>query len=448
MIVTAKTYERTTPTIRLRITMPGAKEPSRIDLEDFEVTSKFVVSKPQYANWLGRKISRLLSMTYEDTEKAADKAVIKLENSDLRFPDDPIFDNGNTLFLSWGYVGAMSLEREMSITKWTPGLTFTVEAQFKAAVKANQLPVDATYYGKSYSDIATLIAERNGFGSGNTFIESVPFRPEHVVQHNLTDAQFMKMLAKEIGYVFFIDASGWHFHPQAVGQQPRKVIRFFAGDDKSDLLEYPQFESSPAAQPGNVKVKAKDPITKKSLSAEGNNTTTKGRPGLATNIEVIDIRTAQLALRPLSAKEVVAAATTATSLSEAKTKAQGLYKKAANTPSKCTLPLRGDPYFLAKSVVEVWDIGTRLSGLYYVASCTHSIEPGSYKISAKAQRDGTNGAGPNAGVGAVPTAAKQNTQKADASATNGGAPKLEAFEKINPVTAQTRVGFRVPGPKK
>lgn len=435
-------YERSTPTIRIRITPPGGKGPERVDLEDLEIDELLARRMGLGGHMIGKTISRVLSMTYEDTEKGADKATIKLNNYDLRFPDDPIFDNGNSLFLTWGYVGTMAPEREMTITSWTPGPTFTVECQFKAAVKANQTPADKTFYGKSYAEIAELLAEQNGFGTASRFIEPVPFRPESVVQDNLTDAQFMKKLAKEIGYIFFIDASGWHFHPQAVGQQPRKVLKYFDDSGRGELLEFPSFEKAPAAQPGKVTTKAIDPVTKKPIVAEGSNATTAGRKGLAKNLEVIDRRTAQTSLRPLAAKEAVTT-TTATSPAEAKAKAQGLYKKASMTPSKCTAKGVGDPNFTAKSVLELQQIGIRLSGLYYCPSCTHTVETGSFIIAYKLQRDGTNGAGP----GAAQTTAKTNDQKAPV-AGPGGAPKLESFEKINRVTAQTSTAFRPPGPKK
>ncbi len=429
--------------VRVRVTLPGAKTPTRVELEDLEVTPGLAQRQQIDASYIGRKISRVMSMTYEDTEKGADKATISLNNYDLRFPDDATFDNGNPLFLTWGYAGAMGIEREMVVTNWMPGPVFKVECQFKAAVKANQFPVDKTYYGKSYSELAELLAEQNGFDSGSRFIEPVPFRPESVVQDNLTDAQFMKKLAKEIGYVFFIDSSGWHFHPQAFAQAPRKLLEYFTDSDRGELLEFPSFEKSPAAQPGKVTTKGIDPVTKKPLTGEGSNATTAGRPGLAKNIEVIDRRTAQTSLRPLAAKEAVTP-TTATSPAEAKTKAAGLYKKAAGTPQKCTANGHGDPFFQAKSVVELSKIGQRLSGLYYCPSCVHTIEPGNYTIAYKLQRDGTNGSSSGAGSGAAPSAAKTNTQKAPADS----APKLESFEKINPVTAQTSTAFRPKGPRK
>lgn len=438
-------FDRTTPTILVRVKLPGAKDATRVSLEDIEVTPRMAQKQNIDPQYIGSKISRVLSMTYEDTEKGADKCVIRINNYDLRFPDDGTFATGNMLYVSWGYAGYMSQEREMVITVPLPGITFTVECQFAAAVKANQAPVDQTYYGLTYSEIAVKVAERNGFGAAAQFIEPVPFTPEHVVQHNLTDAQFMKKLAKEIGYAFFIDGSGLHFHPQAFSQPPRKRLEYFADSDRGELLEYPSWEKPPAAQPGKVSAKGIDPITKKPISAEGSNATTKGRPGLAKNLEIIDRRTAQTSLRPLAGKEAVATAMTATSAAEAKTKTQGLYKKASSQPRKCSAQAHGDPAFSAKSVVELSGIGRELSGLYYCSAVTHSIEPGKYTMSLKLQRDGTNGSG---GVGTAKTEAKTNDKKTPAEVAAGGAPRLEQFQKINRVTGQTSTGFRPPGPKK
>ncbi len=434
--------DRATPMVRIRVTLPGRKAPERVDLDELLVDEGLARITPGAR--VGSRISRILRFSYEDTEKGADKAKFDLNNYDLRFPDDPIFDRGNLIYVTWGYAGNMAPEREMVVIDWVPGPKFSIEAQFKAATAANQIPVDETYYGRTYAEIAELIAERNGFGVSARFIEPVPFRPESVVQDNLTDAQFMRKLAKEIGYVFFVDISGWHFHPVAYGQRPRKVLEYFP-NEPNDLLEFPAFDKAPAAQPGNVKVQAVDPVTKKPISAEGNNATTAGRPGLAKEVEVIDRRTATTALRPLAARETVTT-TTAGSPEEAKAKSGGLFKKAAGVPVKCTAPCQGDPGFQAKSIVDLRRIGQRLSGLYYCSAATHTVEPGKYTMALKLQRDGTNGTG--AGVGAAPSAAKTNTQKAPASVAAGGSPPLEPFEKINAVTAQTTTAFRQQGPTK
>ena len=88
-----------------------------------------------------------------------------------------------------------------------------------------------------------------------------------------------------------------------------------------------------------------------------------------------------------------------TMTAEAKQKADGLYKKAQGTPTKCTLSMRGDAHFTAKNVVEVRGIGTRLSGNYYVSDVTHTVAPGVFTMTGKARRDGTSahgGANPGA----------------------------------------------------
>lgn len=435
-------YDRTTPTISVKVQAPGKKDAERVLLTDLLVTESYARSKNIPFEWVGKSITRLLGWTYEDTEKGADKGKLTINNYDLRFPDDPIFDRGNTLVIAWGYEGALSPEREFTILDWTPGPTFVVEGQLKAARAINIKKNDETWYGRSYSDIAKTLAERAGFAVDAQFIERVPFVPESVVQHTLTDAEFMRKLANEIGYVFFVDISGWHFHPRAFGQTPRKVLEYFT--DGSDLGEFPKFDKAPAAQPGSVKLKGIDPITKKPIEAVGDNKTTKGRPGLASFLEVIDPKTAQTELRPLAGKEATVS-TSATTPAEAKTKAQGLAKVALGVPVKCSASCTGDPYFQAKSVVELKGIGGRLSGLYYCSAVTHSIEPGKYTMALKLQRDGTNGTGAN--VGGVKSDAVTNTKTAPAAASNG-TQQLEPFEGINGRTGQTSIGHRAAGPKK
>lgn len=410
--------DRTTPTIRLRVKLPGKQAPERIAaLRDL----------PGFA-------SRVVKMSFEDNEKMVDKAKIQIANYDLRFPDDPTFDRGNTLYLQWGYQGNMSLERELVIVDWTPGTDFMVEAHAQGDLM-NRYPVDETYYGLTYAQIAVKIAERNGFGPDVRFIEPSPVVLESEVQHHLTDAQYLRKLAKQLGYVFYVDVSGLHFHPRDLGQKPRKTLRYFP-NERAELLAFPAFEKAPANSTGAVTLKGTDAVTGKPFTVRGDDTSTKGRPGLATTLEVIDKKTATTALREKAGKEAIAH-TSAPNEAVAKAHAAGLYKK-ASVPVKCTARCHGDPQFQAKGVVTIENIGTRLSGAYYCTAATHQIEAGRYEMTLKLVRDGTNGAG---GAAGTPPNSKADVNKQKGPA-GGAAPPLSAVEKIDPATGQTKVTYR------
>ncbi len=409
--------DRVTPVIRVRVKLPGKPSPERIAaLED----------QPGNA-------SRVQKLTFEDNDKAADKAKLEIQNWDLKFPDDPTFDRGNRLYLSWGYEGNLSPERELVITDWTPGPVFGVEALAKA-VLMNRFPVDESYYGQSYSDVANKIAKRNGYAGTALHIQDVPFKVESIIQPNMSDAQFMRQLAKKLGFLFFVDGSGFHFHPRAYGQASRKTITYGV-----DLMAFPSFEKAPAAQPGAVTAKAKDPITKKKIEERADNASLKGRPGLATQMEVYDKRTGEASLRPDVAKESVVAMTG--SPAEVKAKAAGLAAKSLGVPKKCTVPVRGDPQFQAKTILTMKGIGRRLSGNYYCAQAMHTVEPGKYDMALKLVRDGTNGSG-GPGAGAAKSSAKANDTQGPAAAG------LVATETYNTKTGAGTTSYGPAGPGK
>lgn len=384
------------------------------------------------------KASRIARLTFEDNEKAADKLTLEVINYDLKFPDDPIFDRGNVLVVQWGYAGNLSPERECTITNWIPGITFKVEALASNAVAMNRIPVDYTWYGRRPSDVVKEIAAKNGFSPATTFVEETPFSCESIVQGNRTDAQFLRQLALKYGKVFFVDASGFHWHSRALGQQPKREFKYF-GDGSGDILEFPSFEAAPAAQPGSVTLKAKDPKTGQPLTATGDDKSTAGRPGLAPEREVIDTRTSQTVLRPGAGRDAVAL-TGATSQAELQARADGLFKKAAGVPVKCTVPLMGDPLFVAKTTFKMSGIGQRLSGGYYAQQVTHSVESGKYTMSVKAVRDGTNG---------TPGASQAKSSATPNTGATGDPNKTGAVDVIDTRTSQTKTQFRDGGgPKK
>ena len=411
---------RTTPQILVQLIGPGNAEPVRFDA-DVE--------------------RRFLSLSYEDTEKGSDKCTLVLNNYDLRFPDDASFDRGNRLVVSWGYVGNMSPQRIVTITDWIPSAKeFKVEAKDDSAVM-NKVTRDVIYRGvRRWSDVAKQIAERYGYGPDVQDIEESAVTADDIVQPNYTDGAMLQQMANRLGWVWFIDPSGFHFHPRRFGQQSRKTLRYFlpsSAGEESDMFDFPSFEKAPAAQPGKVTLQGVDPTTKEPFSVSADNASTVGRGGLADQLEVVDPRTLQTSLRERQGTEATAA-TSATSRDEAQREADQLYKNAQSNPVKGTVTVRGDPRTTAKSVVTFEGISQRLSGPYYLNSVTHQVKTGDYRMSLKFTRDGTSGAGTSAVAGPA-SAASVNDSKGPAN--NAASETLREVEVVDPRTLQTRTEF-------
>jgi len=413
--------DRDTPGMNIKVLLPGKAKAERPD-KDVE--------------------SRLLSLSFEDSEKMADKCKITLNNYDLRFPDDPLFDQGNGLVVSWGYVGEMSPPHEMVISSWTPGPVFTVEALDKSLLMMVQ-PHEDVYLGKTYSEIAREVAKRGGFGASAQDIDDSRVVIEAVAQHNANDWQFIVGLAREVGWQCWVDGAGFHFKERRLRGQPIKVLTYrlnSAGQPIGELLAFPTFEAMPAAQPGSVQLKGTAPVTKKPIDVTANNASTK-RDGLADVLEVIDKTTAQTSLKTRVAPDVVAP-TSATTPAEAKQRAEGVYKRVQATPKKCSAPVRGDANFTAKSLVELRGIGSRLSGNYYASDVTHSVVPGEYKMTVKLRRDGTSMSG-----GATPAAKSDAAVNRAKGVAGDAAADPIPVDVVDVQSGQVSTQYKPPGAK-
>lgn len=413
-------YDRTTPRIVLRVKGPGAA----------------AGSFP--AELVHNGESRVISLKYTEVEKGAEKCQIEIDNFDLLYPDVPTFDAGNTLYVSWGYPGNMSPERECVVIDWQAGPVFVIEAQGRA-MTMNRVTRNETYNGVKYSDVARRIAERNGYTGALIDIEDTEIVHEHVLQPSWTDAQLMRYMAGKAGMIHYVDHNGFHLHKRRLGAKPRASWAYYA-DGSGDLKEFPKFDKSPRAQPGAVKLKGKDVKTGKSFEVTGDNQSTAGREGMAPVLETFDVQTGQSILREKAASEMTAG-TTAPNEAAAKKEAAALFKSAQSNPKKGTCSVVGDPQFTAKSTFTMTGIGARLSGNYYAHQVVHDVKAGDYSMAVQFIRDGLSSTG---GGGAKPPTSKgkTNTEPGQSGGASGDLEPLETFDKE---TGKPKVMYRPPG---
>lgn len=416
-------FDITTPLVFMRVQRPGQAKPESLELN-------FVLE--------GQISSRLRSFTFTDSEKSADKCTFTLWNRDLRFPDDPAFDEGNRLVVAFGYAGYLSEPRELIVVDGLAGFEFKVEAQ-STAVLANKEKRTDLWRGLRWSQIIERIAQRNGYTESSRTIEDAGIAPHEVPQHGKTDAEFCKWIAKQVGFQFWIDQRGFFFGARKL-DQPSKRTFTLGEEGPGGLLDFPAFEKAPRNNPGKVKLQGVDTKTKKPFEVTGDDKGTAGRPGLASILDLIDPVDGQTTQRQTAAAPTVVASTTAQTKEEAQKRADGLYKLAQTTSRACTASAYGDPKLPAKSVCTLSGIGTRLSGNYYVSEITHTIGVGSYTMALKCKRDGTSSAGKTNVAGPASSAAVNATK--GASATDGAPAQLQAVDVIDRVSGETRSEFR------
>jgi phage protein D len=347
--------------------------------------------------------NRVLAFSYEDSEKKTDLLKLEVDNWDLANFDDPIWKPGNTLIVSWGYAGNMAPTRECVIQKVMGATKLTVEAQGKT-VLINKETKSTTWPNRTRSSVVEELAIAAGYESEKVrFIEQTTEVFDTITQSRQTDAQFIKRLADLEGFEFFIDHSGFHWHPRRFDKAPIRVLQWYLPPDVGDVISF-NVETDIFAKPAEVTTKGRDPLNKLPITATGaDNATNRAALGPIAPIVGASASAAAVgaaiaaggaAVSGLFSTAVASAMvlpTTETSIKQAKREADGAYRRSVQSTVKLTLELVGDPGIIAKSVVEVRGISKRLSGLYYVTDATHSISSSGYKLTLKCQSDGTHG---------------------------------------------------------
>jgi len=362
-------------------------------------------------------------LSFTSSEKTNDKCDFTVLNTDLRFPDDPVFDCGASLAVAWGYTGHMSPVREMVVTKYTPGWPdFKVECVGKGALM-HKFQDAKTWDNVKRSDVATEIAEKWGYGEGFRDIEDTEEIYPTITKTMQTDAAFLKKMAdreskKGSKFVFYVDYTGLHFHRERLGIAPTKVYQFIPDStDEGDLKAFPTFDAvSVQANPGKVTATGVDLTKNKKVEGTASNEDTPGRPSLGSHV----ITFARQGTHTIAEKQAAAettATTGARSDEEAKKQATAAFSKSSGKASKCSVHLIGDPRLIARHIIEIQRIGKRLSGKYCITEAKHDIKGGDYTLALKLRRDANN-----AGADKSTSTAKVNDSTAQGGNASGKDP--------------------------
>lgn len=358
------------------------------------------------------------NFVYEDIEKGADKLQLTVNNYDLRNFDDPTWATGNRLLVTWGYEGNMAPERRLVIKAVKGFQVLTIEA-LEEAVLLNQQRKTRSFEHTKYSDIAHAIAIEAGYTEAYLRkIDDSEVIHEVISQSGLSDAQLLRNMANKIGWEWYLDWDGFHFHPKRLGQRPLRKIVFFLDPNEGEVISV-DFDINTSAKPqgatGAVKVAGRDPIEKKDINETADKSTEKGRDTLSDVTKVVDPKTGSTAYKVPSASETLVTSSAANA-EQAKQEAAGKFAQAQTRQVKMKAKITGDPNLRAKSVV-LWEFpgAKSISGRYYLIGVKHMLSAGgeSYVTELDQRRDGMSSTG---AAGEAKTDAKKNTKEAADSA--------------------------------
>lgn len=380
---------------------------------------------------------RVEEFIFEETEKAADKLTLKVNNFDLSHFDEPVFRKGAELHVSWGYPGRMAQTRQVVVQKVTGGLMLQVEALAKSILMHKEAR-SRTFDSVTRSEVVQRVAAENGYSAANWVIDETPVRYDHIVQARETDAAFLMRLAKDEGFEFFVDWDGLHWHQRKLDQRPLREYVYYlpTGSDgneaEGDVISF-DVDNDITATPAQVVMQGRDPIEKKDFTTKSDDTSTQ-RSGLGTVLEAVDPATGQTKITTKATGTAITVPTHEPTADAAKRTGDAIYRNGQLATIKLKLKALGDPLQLAKVLVHVSGLRS-LSGNYYVTLCKHMVNASAYVMDMELKRDARSQENPPRTE--VPkSSAKPNTQQP---ANDPGA--LVPKEIVDPATGQTKIVY-------
>ncbi|MGN6109992.1 MAG: phage late control D family protein [Kofleriaceae bacterium] len=327
---------------------------------------------------------RIISFSYEDSDRKADQVSIQLDNFDLTLFERPELVGGALLEVSWGYPGHMAPPRRVVVKKLKGFQTLTVEGH-ALSMLMHRVARTRAWTQQRRSDVARLIAAEHGYEGDFVDIEDSGIVLDTINQAAETDARLLRRLAAREGFVYYVDDAGFHFRRRNQASAPTHALRWYADPGRGDVISV-NVESDLTRRVGRVEVRGRDPLAKKTLKGEAT-TTTVDRTTLSDVVEVVDPETGRTALQHRNAT-VSVRSTSASTEEQGKKEARARFRSAERATIKLSAQVVGDPSLRAKAVVELHGISS-LSGKYYVSEAKHVITGSGYVVDLKLTRDGT-----------------------------------------------------------
>lgn len=360
--------------------------------------------------------AKVLSLKFEDDEQKPDKLTITVDNHDLRLLDTDLLAKGNVIAFQFGYPGRTSPARTAVIQSVKGFQLLTVEAHSDEVTMNRVARPDRVLRNMTRSEAVRTILKEHGYSEDvvRFDIEDTKEVRDTITQGPQTDFQFIRELAQREGFEFYVDFDGVHFHRRRLDQKPIKTYRYFTERGRGEVLTVSIDDdiAPERRKAGAITMVGSNPDTGQRFAVRVDNTTIGGHPTLMPTLTVHEakIEDPQAKAHRTSGSELVLRTSEKTE-EAAKRQAEAWWRKLQLRAVKLTLGVVGDPNMVAKSVVRVEGIGQRFSGLYYVRTVVHELNPSApYRMTLKLSTDGHNMATGGGELGTPPGPAASGTQ--------------------------------------
>ena len=313
---------------------------------------------------------------------------------DFKYSDKSTFDVGNRVHIKMGYAGELLSMVTGQISRMTPifpesgASTLTVgglDGMFKLRDRKPEEGEVTKYQNMSDIEIAGAIAERNGLGINTTPSPEGNTVHDEVVQKNQDDASFIMERAKRIDYDVFVvtdpesGKSTLNFINPSDGRDSKK-IRVYQFRWHQSLINFtPTINLS--RQVSHITVRGWDDRTKQAIVATagpddlpGAGKNKKGKSGPQAVAGTMPNKKEIVVDYPVNSEE------------EAHKLAKSLLAERAYEFITGNGQVIGIPDLRPGDNIELFDLGKRFDGSYYVKRVEHVINDSGYKTQFEVRR--------------------------------------------------------------
>jgi len=331
--------------------------------------------------------TRLLSMKVVDSDRGKDRMYLTFRNNDYAMVDSPVFARGQKLFVTWGWPGNMVVPRRFIIQKVKGGSVVTIKAHCRLAL----LDQERKYRfeeGMTHSAFVRMVAEEYGYSGTYQWVEETNEECD-ITQNNITDGRMLHKLARRNGFVFYVDASGLHWHARNLKTEPVRWFTYRKDEGRGDILAEPALDINMTKGISKVKVTYRDPVTKEYGTVFGGPDDTEIQ-SLGEETEMGNPDDPEQGRRAGRMTRVDVRCGGVMTKEEAQRDANARYYETANKRYKMSVPVIGDKKIGAKLLVGFAGISDMLDGLYYINQAEHIIESGKWVIDLKCRKNAIN----------------------------------------------------------
>ncbi|MGG6263460.1 phage late control D family protein [Leptolyngbya sp. AN03gr2] len=282
-----------------------------------------------------------------------------LDSSQFTWIDDPLFDCGAQVKVQLGYGSQVATVLEGEITGLEPEFeqgkspVFIVQG-YDVRHRLMRGQKTRTFRQMTPTAIMRQIAQEQGL---SIVCPEHPVQIPYLVQSNQSDWKFLQTHAQKIGYEIGVDGMQLHIRPRQTASLKVKTLTW-----KKDLLEFfPRITT--LNQVSAIAVRSWDAqqkgVTITEVSADD-----EAEP-MGTTSGAIAVR------REFGASTYTVVDLPVQSAEEAQNFAKGKLEEIRLLYNMATGVCRGSPELSVGKTIEIKGVGTRFSGLYYLAAVEH-----------------------------------------------------------------------------